>query len=391
MALAYLCSVEIRYITETWNISQGTICSTIVGKRSLEWHDPLVEFYRQTAVRERQWNAAHCYLAYKHQNVPRGDLLMSRELSTLREYLQPQFSPGKAVYDTVRDNIFKPRIEKVVHHTALDVYITEQQSPLEKLLAVVLGQRNSEGMVEQAMLKGLMKYVVDKTPSSLNAIFREVQQEIIENVKYGALAITPQKAGLIDEVLKTLSQVEQEILQLRFGLLGEKVKTFREMGTRFGCSQERIRQIEAKALRKLRHPNRTKTLKVVYDLVTDTEVESYVAEMKEQEDRQQWKQRLYPEVEEEVLRRAAMNSLLNSEMKALRHQQQLTYYDARPVEELELSVRSANCLENAGIRTIGELRQRSEAELLITKNFGRRSLKEIREVLGGIGMTLRKE
>ncbi len=53
----------------------------------------------------------------------------------------------------------------------------------------------------------------------------------------------------------------------------------------------------------------------------------------------------------------------------------------RPVAELELSVRSANCLQNADIKFIGELVQRSEAEMLKTKNFGRKSLSEIKEIL----------
>jgi len=57
----------------------------------------------------------------------------------------------------------------------------------------------------------------------------------------------------------------------------------------------------------------------------------------------------------------------------------------RSVAELELSVRSANCLQNAGIKYIGELVQRSEAEMLKTKNFGRKSLNEIKEILHEMG------
>ncbi len=60
----------------------------------------------------------------------------------------------------------------------------------------------------------------------------------------------------------------------------------------------------------------------------------------------------------------------------------------RSVDELELSVRSYNCLKNAGIRTIGELVQRSEAEMLKTKNFGRKSLNEIKELLVEMGLSL---
>jgi len=60
----------------------------------------------------------------------------------------------------------------------------------------------------------------------------------------------------------------------------------------------------------------------------------------------------------------------------------------RSVDELELSVRSQNCLKNANIKTIGELVQKSEAEMLKTKNFGRKSLNEIKEILRGMNLTL---
>ena len=60
----------------------------------------------------------------------------------------------------------------------------------------------------------------------------------------------------------------------------------------------------------------------------------------------------------------------------------------RSVEELELSVRSYNCLKNANIQTIGELVQKTEAEMLKTKNFGRKSLNEIKEILSSMGLSL---
>jgi DNA-directed RNA polymerase subunit alpha len=60
----------------------------------------------------------------------------------------------------------------------------------------------------------------------------------------------------------------------------------------------------------------------------------------------------------------------------------------KSVEELELSVRSYNCLKNANIRTIRELVQKSEGEMLKTKNFGRKSLNEIKEILSGMGLSL---
>src|SRR6201997_5226368 len=60
----------------------------------------------------------------------------------------------------------------------------------------------------------------------------------------------------------------------------------------------------------------------------------------------------------------------------------------RSVEELELSVRSYHCLKNANIATIGELIQKTEAEMLKTKNFGRKSLNEIKEILAQMGLSL---
>jgi DNA-directed RNA polymerase subunit alpha len=59
----------------------------------------------------------------------------------------------------------------------------------------------------------------------------------------------------------------------------------------------------------------------------------------------------------------------------------------RSVEELELSVRSYNCLKNADIKTIGQLVQKTEAEMLKTKNFGRKSLNEIKEILSEMGLS----
>ena len=60
----------------------------------------------------------------------------------------------------------------------------------------------------------------------------------------------------------------------------------------------------------------------------------------------------------------------------------------RSIDELELSVRSYNCLKNADIKTIADLVQRSETEMLKTKNFGRKSLNEIKEILAEMGLSL---
>ena len=65
----------------------------------------------------------------------------------------------------------------------------------------------------------------------------------------------------LDSVLETLTDREEKVLRMRFGLLDGRTRTLEEVGREFGVTRERIRQIEAKALRKLRHPSRSKKLR----------------------------------------------------------------------------------------------------------------------------------
>ena len=65
----------------------------------------------------------------------------------------------------------------------------------------------------------------------------------------------------ISKLLDTLTEREQKVLMLRFGLTDGRTRTLEEVGKEFNVTRERIRQIEAKALRKLRHPSRSKHLK----------------------------------------------------------------------------------------------------------------------------------
>ena len=65
----------------------------------------------------------------------------------------------------------------------------------------------------------------------------------------------------LDEVVSTLTEREQRVIKLRFGWDDGRPRTLEEVGKEFNVTRERIRQIEAKALRKLRHPNRSRKLK----------------------------------------------------------------------------------------------------------------------------------
>ena len=80
------------------------------------------------------------------------------------------------------------------------------------------------------------------------------------NNVYDAASYTLLKEQL-EEVMNTLTPREAKVLKLRFGLEDGKSRTLEEVGREFNVTRERIRQIEAKALRKLRHPSRSKRLK----------------------------------------------------------------------------------------------------------------------------------
>ncbi len=93
-------------------------------------------------------------------------------------------------------------------------------------------------------------------------------------------------------------------------------------------------------------------------------------------------------VEEEEPQQAAVSSVIGGSANNAEQAARLNEYLSKSVDELELSVRSANCLKNANIRFIGELVQRTEAEMLKTKNFGRKSLQEIKDLLESMGLSL---
>lgn len=89
-------------------------------------------------------------------------------------------------------------------------------------------------------------------------------QDVNVPVPADAAAFTLLKEQLV-EVLSTLTEREQKVLRLRFGLDDGRARTLEEVGKEFSVTRERIRQIEAKALRKLRHPSRSRKLKDYLD------------------------------------------------------------------------------------------------------------------------------
>ena len=115
------------------------------------------------------------------------------------------------------------------------------------IYAVLTGDGQGAGLVELARLlreEGIGRFAVSEPAE--------------------AASFTLLKEQLVD-VLSTLTPREEKVLKLRFGIEDGRTRTLEEVGKEFNVTRERIRQIEAKALRKLRHPSRSKKLKDFLD------------------------------------------------------------------------------------------------------------------------------
>jgi len=115
---------------------------------------------------------------------------------------------------------------------------------------------------------------VAQEPISLEATVGEGEESHLGDFIVDKRALSPADAVVkmslreqMAEVLKTLSPREEKVVRLRFGLLGDGEHTLEELGQYFAVTRERIRQIEAKALRKLRHPSRSGRLRIFLDSV----------------------------------------------------------------------------------------------------------------------------
>lgn len=157
----------------------------------------------------------------------------------------------------------------------IPVHMVETINKLKKItrkLAQELSRKPTEEELAQAMLISVPKLrdiiKVAQEPLSLETPIGKEEDsrlgDFIEDREAKAPATTVAHELLredLTEVLSSLSPRERDVLRLRFGLDDGRQRTLEEVGQLFGVTRERIRQIEAKALRKLRHPNRSRRLK----------------------------------------------------------------------------------------------------------------------------------
>jgi len=132
----------------------------------------------------------------------------------------------------------EPTPEEVAKEMEIEI---ERAHEIEKISQEPTSIETPVGKEEDSRLKEFIPDDLDKAPDEI------ASYELLKDH--------------ITEVLETLNPREQKVLELRFGLIDNRPRTLEEVGKEFGVTRERIRQIEAKALRKLRHPSRSKKLR----------------------------------------------------------------------------------------------------------------------------------
>lgn len=183
-------------------------------------------------------------------------------------------------------------------------------------------------------------------------ILLEVLEEVSDD--YSLRYYSPK---LIENVIeKELSERESKVLYLRYGL----GYTLEETGKEFGVTRERIRQIENKAFRKLRHPNRLQAMRAIpFEEHKQICIENNQLKAK-------------VDILTHKLSEKNNTDLSSNEIIAK------SSYESIPLENLELSVRSYNCLKRAGCNTIGDVKKlMDEGTLQNVRNLGKKSCKEI--------------
>ena len=169
----------------------------------------------------------------------------------------------------------KQALSRAIADQSRTIRIPVHMNKFKKTERELLSQLNREPKIKEIadamgisekQAKEIQSYIVE--PTSLDIQVGDDDDTTIGSFIEDTHFVNPESAyikesngDVVNAVLDTLSDREANILRLRFGIGGKKAMTLEEVGKEYGLTRERIRQIEAKALRKLRHPSRANILK----------------------------------------------------------------------------------------------------------------------------------
>ncbi len=179
--------------------------------------------------------------------------------------------------------------------------------------------------------------------------------------------------------------MQVDVLRKRLGFETGDVMTLAQIAAVYQLSIERIRQSEAKALRKLRHPSRADYLRPIVPPISDADAGVYLAGMQTTIEENAWARKLGPSIRVKVLEEVSRDPRL---LRELEQQAGVTLGEKGEtrLEDLDLSTRTHNTLDAAGITTVSAIMRTPPGELLKVKNFGRKSYNEIRDVLADLDL-----
>ncbi len=187
------------------------------------------------------------------------------------------------------------------------------------------------------------------------------------------------RSAIVEEVLKTLTERERGILKKIYGLDGENPKSHEEMGALYSVTPERIRQIEAKSLRKLRHPSRSRVLRgdrSCPQYNRGYSVSNYIDRLEEL-----LKAEIMGVVRGDGGKTLYLDNILRKNNIDIVNDTYDASYDDVTLDEMGFSVRTYNCLKRAGVTTLNELKDMDSEDLAKVRNLGRRCIEEIAEAL----------
>lgn len=273
VAISYLCGVSHDYIRERWGVCRATILHNILGKRALKWQDSLVNLYINIDryKRSKKLNGIRFFMTYNGygEGFPEG-LLIDKE----RE---------KNIQDSIERCIIEPRMHKFIHKDTCLYDILDASYPKKALVEKMfveslIGEKGDEvyflakELVTPLLCDNLKKRYdyYDRHKIGLEEIFNQsysdIKNKIYQDIGTGLLysneykrftgkhaEMLEKRSKALKKVLGTLDRKERKVIIGRYGLDG-KAKTLRELGDSLHLSEERIRQIENKAFRKLEEP-----------------------------------------------------------------------------------------------------------------------------------------